>query len=140
MNEKKAKILIYKKNAVPYWLILLAICAEVYYTVIILGNMATDYRVGLVIIINIIMIFGMFTCAVKVNVYDMTWSLVAAALAAYVVCRTVYLIPTFVQPTGKQGQIIGANVVQAGLMFVGALISVPRIVRRDRALEAEGKG
>lgn len=72
-KEKKVYVTLYKKDAPSYAMILLATLLEFVYVVSILDVMPVTFMMGVAVIVNIFLLFLLFTCAVKVNVYEMRW-------------------------------------------------------------------
>ena len=76
-KEKKVYVTLYKKDAPSYAMILLATLLEFVYVVSILDVMPVTFMMGVAVIVNIFLLFLLFTCAVKVNVYEIPWAAVS---------------------------------------------------------------
>ena len=87
-KEKKVYVTLYKKDAPSYAMILLATLLEFVYVVSILDVMPVTFMMGVAVIVNIFLLFLLFTCAVKVNVYEIPW---AAVSLIVVICCFVSL-------------------------------------------------
>lgn len=88
-KEKKVYVTLYKKDAPSYAMILLATLLEFVYVVSILDVMPVTFMMGVAVIVNIFLLFLLFTCAVKVNVYEIPWA--AVSLIVAVICCFVSL-------------------------------------------------
>ena len=64
-KEKKAYVSLYKKDVLPYSLILCAILAELIYDIMVLDVMPVNYLMGITVMVNIAILFLLFTCARK---------------------------------------------------------------------------
>ena len=82
-KEKKVYVTLYKKDAPSYAMILLATLLEFVYVVSILDVMPVTFMMGVAVIVNIFLLFLLFTCAVKVNVYEIPWAAVSLIVGGY---------------------------------------------------------
>ena len=64
-------------------MILLATLLEFVYVVSILDVMPVTFMMGVAVIVNIFLLFLLFTCAVKVNVYEIPWAAVSLIVGGY---------------------------------------------------------
>ena len=62
-EEKKTYVTLYRTNGYSYTLTLLAIIAEFVYVTTILDSMPVNFWMGLTVIVNIFVLFLVFTCA-----------------------------------------------------------------------------
>ena len=83
-KEKKVYVTLYKKDAPSYAMILLATLLEFVYVVSILDVMPVTFMMGVAVIVNIFLLFLLFTCAVKVNVYEIPWGAFDVTDAEYI--------------------------------------------------------
>ena len=79
-EEKKTYVTLYRTNGYSYTLTLLAIIAEFVYVTTILDSMPVNFWMGLTVIMNIFVLFLIFTCAVKINVYSLQWAVITLAV------------------------------------------------------------
>lgn len=133
--DKKAQISIYKKNKTSYSLLLLAVLFEMVYTIVILNNMTTNYKMGAVILVNIVIIFLMFSCSVKLNVYDKKSIYLSGMVAVYAFIRLLFIVPMYVRPTGQMMVIRVSNILICVLAALGTLIARHVTTRREQALK-----
>ena len=136
-KEKKAKISLYKKNTSSYILLLFAVLFEMIYTIVTLNNMTTNYKMGVVILINIVLIFLMFSCAVKVKIYIKKSIYICGCISIYVIVRYLLLIPYFVQPKGQLMTIRISSILTFILCLTATIISYKVTVRREHILKQE---
>lgn len=133
-KEKKVYISLYKKDAASYALILLAAVAEFVYVISILDSMPVSFWMGATVMVNILLLFMLFTCAVKVNAYHKGWAALTLALGFYTIFRQLVLVPYLLKPFDRETVILIANLIQAGLLSWGGVTSLKKIKRRS-ALE-----
>lgn len=131
-KEKRAYVSLYKKNTLPYSLTLCSILAELVYVVMILDVIAVSYWMGVTVIVNIILLFVLFTCAVKINIYDRKWSVAAMGVGVYMVARMFVFIPVVLKPFDRQAAIMAANILGIILLFTAGLLGARRSDRRKR--------
>lgn len=132
LQEKKARISLYKKDAASYALVLLAVLAEFVYVVNVLDAMAVTFWMGVTVMVNIFLLFLLFTCAVKVNTYHRPWALAALAAGVYMLIRQFVLVPFVLKPTDRHTVILLANLAGAALLLYAGFVSLERIKRRER--------
>jgi len=131
-KEKKTYVSLYKKNTTPYSLILLAILAELIYVVTVLDVMAVSYLMGITVILNIIILFSLFTCAMKVSVYHRRWSMASILLGIYMLLRLTVLVPVILKPYARLTVISASNLIGAGLLIAAGIISLQKTDRRQK--------
>ncbi|MFT4106795.1 MAG: hypothetical protein QM657_13640 [Lacrimispora sp.] len=134
-KEKKAYVSLYKKNVLPYSLILCSILAELVYVIMVLDVMPVSYLMGITVMVNIMMLFALFTCAMKVSVYHKKWAVTAVFLGIYMLVRMSVLVPFLLKPYGRQTEIGAANIVGGIILLAAGLISLKNTNRRQRLLE-----
>lgn len=142
-GERREKLImasLYRKNALPYGLVLLSILFELAYVVTILDNMQVDHMMGLVVFADIVILFLLFVCAVKMNVYSLFWSWAAFALCAVFALRAAFFIPLVLRPLHKQAEILMCNVAAALLTFLAGAVSLSVIRKRRRIRPVKGQG
>jgi len=131
-KEKKTYVSLYKKNTLPYSLILLAILAELIYVVTVLDVMAVSYLMGITVILNIVILFGLFTCAMKVSVYHRNWALAGILLGIYMLVRMSVLVPVILKPYAKMSTITAANLIGGVILIAAGIISLQKTDRRQK--------
>lgn len=131
-KEKKTYVSLYKKNSLPYSLILLAILAELVYVVTVLDVMAVSYLMGIIVILNIVILFGLFTCAMKVSVYQRSWALGSILLGIYMLLRMSVLVPVVIRPYAKLTTITAANLIGGLILITAGIISLQKTDRRQK--------
>lgn len=94
-EEKKTYVTLYKTNGYSYTMTLLAIIAEFVYVTTILDSMPVNFWMGLTVIVNIFVLFLVFTCAVKINVYSSRWAVITLAVGVYFLVRQFLIVPVF---------------------------------------------
>ncbi|MFI3170078.1 MAG: hypothetical protein R3Y06_09055 [Faecalibacterium sp.] len=135
-KEKKVEISFYRKNSGAYNLALLSVLAEFVYVVTVLDQMAVNYLMGAVTMMNIALLFLLFTVGIKMNVYSEKWTKIGFGIAAYFAFRIVVLLPFVVQPLDKFVQIYGAAGISLALLLVACVQSQIIITRRNKRKEA----
>ena len=128
--DKKAYVSLYKKNTLCYALILLATALEFVYVVTVLDRMAISWIMGATVMVNIFLLFMLFTCAVKVNFYSAFWCWASLAAAAYVLLRVLVLVPFVIKPTGGETRILILNIASIALLAVAGVIGLHRAKKR----------
>ena len=131
-KEKKTYVSLYKKNSLPYSLVLLAILAELIYVVTILDAMAISYLMGITVILNIIILFGLFTCAMKVSVYHREWAIAGILMGIYMLIRMSVLVPVILKPYAKMTTITAANLIGGIILIIAGMISLQKTDRRQK--------
>ena len=101
-KEKKAYVSLYKKDGLSYSLALCAIVAELVFVVGILDVMEVSFWMGITVMVNIAVLFILFTCAVKMNIYNRTWGIVALVLGVYFLVRQFVIVPGVLKPYERQ--------------------------------------
>lgn len=134
-REKKIYVSLYKKDGLSYSLTLMAIAAELLYVISILDVMEVSFWMGFTVMINIGILFSLFTCAVKMNIYEKKLAIAALGLAVYMVFRQLVLIPLVLKPYDRQMLISAANVTGACLLSAAGCISYYRYDRRQKLQE-----
>ena len=131
-KEKQVYVTLYKKDGASYALILLAVLTEFVYAISILDVMPVSFLMGVTVIINIFLLFLLFTCAVKVNVYERQWAVVGLLTGAYMLLRQFVLVPVVLQPYDRTHIILAANVVGAILLFAAGTKSLQKSAKRHK--------
>ncbi len=132
VQEKKTRITLYKKDSASYALILLAAAAEFVYVVNVLDAMPVSFWTGITVMVNIFLLFMLFTCAVKVSAYHKRWTLVSICAGVYMLLRQFILVPLVLKPVERETVILLANVIGAVLLLFAGYVSLGKIARRDR--------
>ena len=108
-EEKKTYVTLYRTNGYSYTLTLLAIIAEFVYVTTILDSMPVNFWMGLTVIVNIFVLFLVFTCAVKINVYSSRWAVITLAVGVYFLVRQFLIVPVFLQPYAHETILLVSN-------------------------------
>ncbi len=119
------KLSLFRKNALPAQLILLSIVFELLFAVRVLDVMKIDYLMGLSTFTDILLLFLLFTCSVKVGVYSRFWTWMTLALALYALLRAVVLVPFVLKPLDDQ---VRLQVYNAGLFLCLAVAGLRSLV------------
>lgn len=138
-KEKKAYVSLYKKDSLSYSLTLFAIAAELVYVTTVLDVMEISFWMGATVMTNIALLFLLFTCAVKMNVYEKKLAYVALACGIYMVVRQFVLVPFVLKPYDDQMVIGAANLAGAGLLGFAGSVSINRSSRRQKLQEKLGE-
>lgn len=131
-KEKKTYVSLYKKDTLSYTLTLFAILAELVYVISILDVMAVSFWMGVTVMVNIGMLFALFTCAVKMNIYDRKWAVIAVILGMYILVRQFILVPFVLRPYDRTTRIAAANIVGAALIIAAGMSSTAHSSRREK--------
>ena len=134
-REKKALVSLYKRDSLSYTLALCGIAAELVYVIGILDVMAVSFWMGVTVMVNIAVLFALFTCAVKMNIYDRWWAGAAVCLGVYMAFRQVILVPVILKPYDRQFLIGAANAAGTVLLVAAGMISQTRSSRRKHMEE-----
>ena len=130
--SEKVYVTLYKKDAPSYAMILLATLLEFVYVVSILDVMPVTFMMGVAVIVNIFLLFLLFTCAVKVNVYEIPWAAVSLIVGGYMLLRQFVLVPFVLQPYDREQIILVANLAGAALLFAAGGNSLRKSSKRRR--------
>lgn len=134
--DKKVYVSLYKKNTLCYAFILLATALEFIYVVNVLDRMNISWIMGATVMVNIVLLFMLFTCAVKVNFYSTFWCWVDLAAAAYILLRVAVLIPYVIKPTGGKTRLLILNVASIALLAAAGVIGLHRAGKRAALQDA----
>ena len=129
---KKVYVTLHKKDGGSYALALLATLVEFIYVIAILDVMPVSYMMGLTVIANIFLIFLLFTCAVKINVYNAKWAVVCLAAAGYMALRGLVIVPLALQPYARQTLLLTANLAGAALLLAAGVGSIRKSTKRQK--------
>ncbi len=133
---KKVYVTLHKKDSRSYALALLATLVEFIYVIAILDVMPVSFMMGLTVMVNIALIFLLFTCAVKINVYNAKWAAVALAVGGYMVLRALVIVPLVLRPYARQTVLLAVNLAGAALLAAAGLGSVRKSARRRKLQQA----
>lgn len=134
--DKKVYVSLYKKNTLCYAFILLATALEFVYVVNVLDKMNISWIMGATVMVNIFLLFMLFTCAVKVNFYSAFWCWVNLAAAAYILLRVAVLIPFVIKPMDGQTRILILNIASIALLTAAGIIGLRRTGKRSALQDA----
>lgn len=135
---KKVYVTLYKKDAGSYALMLLATLVEFIYVIAILDVMPVSFMMGLTVIFNIFLIFLLFTCAVKMNVYQAKWAVVALVVGGYMVARALVVVPFVLQPYERQTMLLLVNLIGAALLLLAGLGNIRKSTKRQKLQQELG--
>lgn len=137
---KSVKVSVFCRNGLGYALTLAAILFELAFSVKILDSIGVGVLMGVSCGLNIILLFVLFSVAVKENVYRTDWCLVGIACGAYALLRGFVLLPLVLKPVENQGMLFASTCVCGALVLAGALVSLVRSRRRAAFLAtSEGR-
>lgn len=136
-KDKLVEVSLFKNNKLPYSMILFSILTELIYTIVILGNIATNYMMGAITMFNIAVLFVLFTTAVRVNIYSLGWTKAAIGFGIYMIVRALFVVPVILQPTGSFTTIYSMIIATAVLLFIASFISVKRIADRTKLIKSK---
>jgi len=139
-KEKKVYVSLYKKDSLSYTLALCAIVTELVYVISILDVMPISFWMGMTVMLNIGVLFALFTCAVKMNVYDERWAVIAVGLGVYMLIRQFVLVPGILKPYDRLSIIAAANVAGAVLLFGAGIVSRQRCSKRSQLQKKLAEG
>ncbi len=139
LKEKKIQVMLFKKDGFSFAMALLSIAMEFIYVVNILDAMNISWILGVTVLANIFMLFLLFTCAVKINVYEKTWSCVTFAVGIYFLIRQFVIVPNVLQPYENQTTIMIVNLLAAILLLVTGAVSFKNTVQREAMREKLSK-
>lgn len=131
-KEKRVFVSLYKKDNLSYSMALLSILAELVYVISILDVMAVSFLMGVTVMMNIGLLFILFTCAVKMNVYDRRWAIFSVASGIYMLVRQLVFVPVILKPYDRLALIAGANLVGAILLIMAGIGSCGKSIRRQK--------
>lgn len=140
-EEKKTYVTLYKTNSASYTMTLLAIAAEFVYVTTILDAMPVRFWMGLTVIVNIFVLFLVFTCAVKIHVYSLPWAAATAGVGIYFLVRQFWIVPVLLQPYAHQNVLLAANLLGAALLLAAGIHGFIKAKKRQelrRRLEHTG--
>lgn len=120
-EEKKTYVTLYKTNGYSYTMTLLAIIAEFVYVTTILDSMPVNFWMGLTVIMNIFVLFLVFTCAVKINVYSSRWAVITLAVGVYFLVRQFLIVPVFLQPYAHETILLVSNLIGSVLLIIAGV-------------------
>lgn len=134
-EEKKTYVTLYRTNGYSYTLTLLAIIAEFVYVTTILDSMPVNFWMGLTVIMNIFVLFLVFTCAVKINVYSLQWAVITLAVGVYFLVRQFLIVPVFLQPYAHETILLVSNLIGFVFLITAGAISTIKAKKRKALLQ-----
>ena len=131
-RQKRVKVSLFIENSLSYNLVLVATFFNLAYSITILDVMEVNFLMGITVLINISLLFLLFTCAIKLKIYNRRWTYITLASGAYIAMRLFIFIPFILKPYSKLLQIYLYNVL--GLLFLGVAfgLSIIRLTKRER--------
>ena len=137
---KFSKIASFRPNSISYMLTLLSVAFEMAYTVMILDVIESNNKVFGVVMVNIVMLFGLFYLAVKEKNYSSKAGIISLFIALYMIIRTFTVIPNYLMPTDKVNLISAMNIIAAILIIISSIKAINISIRREKYKEnVEGK-
>ena len=136
-REKMIKASLFRKNSLPYAMILVSILFELAYTVWVLDDIEVSFMMGLITIVNIFVLFMLFACAVKTSTYKTGWVIASLAIGGYAVVRAFLIVPFVLHPQTLQNRLMICNLVLAFLCIAASLRSLLIIAKRNEFLKTE---
>lgn len=130
-EEKKTYVTLYKTNGYSYTMTLLAIIAEFVYVTTILDSMPVNFWMGLTVIMNIFVLFLVFTCAVKINVYSSRWAVITLAVGVYFLVRQFLIVPVFLQPYVHETILLVSNLIGSVLLIIAGVTGTAKAKKRQ---------
>lgn len=132
--EALAKVSIYKKNSASFSLGLLAALLEAVYVLQALDQMERGVMMGAVVAVNIVLLFGIFTAAIKMNVYAKEWAYISLGASAYMLVRVAVLLPKCVRPMGKVTLLNMLTLATAAALLAAGIVCWRKHDRRQAYL------
>lgn len=134
---KTVKVSVFCKNAFGYGMTLAAILFELVFSIRILDSISVGVMMGISCGINILLLFVLFSVAVKVNVYQIRWAYVGIICAGYALLRAFFLLPVLLKPTAHQSFLFWMTFLEGLLGLSGALVSLVASKKRAAFLATE---
>lgn len=121
----------YKKNSLPYGLVLLGLVMDVFYFIALYKNNSTYYyelKIGLSILYNLIFMLIVFLSAENIKNYHISFSIVVIVVGIFQIARIFYL-PLIAHNDGELSdphfiKLIIYLVTSAVFLISGGIISV----------------
>lgn len=95
---KHEGVLLFNKNYLGYSLTLISIGFEFLFSIKILDSINVGMMMGFSCFLNIVLLFLLFTIAVRVNVYDVDWAKISLIIAIYAIIRCFIIVPFMLKP------------------------------------------
>jgi len=138
-KEKSIMTTLFQGNSKAYVICFLAALIELWYTLTVLDVIEVNFMMGIITFINIVLLFSLFTAAVKVKIYSEKWANFTLLMALYVFIRAFYLIPFIVKPYNKNLELIVLNILLGILLALSGLLTLSIINKRNPYLELRNK-
>ncbi len=132
-KQKLTEISLYQTSDTAYKLVLFSVLFEIYYVITVLGSMEINFMVGVVTMTNIVIMFSLFTIAIKVNVYSELWTKIGYGLSVYLAVRILVLLPSLIKPFANQTAIYASSIITFALLFLGCITSTQKIKMYNQA-------
>lgn len=132
---KFSKIASFRPNSISYMLTLLSVVFEMAYTVMILDVIESNTKVFGVVMVNIVMLFGLFYLAIKEKNYSSKAGIISLFLALYILIRTFTIIPNYLMPTDRVNLISTMNLIAAILIIISSIKAINISNRREKYKE-----
>lgn len=139
-QQIQIKLTLFRKNTLSAQLVLLSIVFELMFAIRILDVIKINYLMGISTFSDILLLFLLFTCSVKIGVYSRLWTWIALALALFALLRAGILVPFVLKPMEEQ---VRLQLWNASIFFCLSIAGFHSLIvchRRQLLLEtAEGK-
>ena len=134
---KLSKIAGFRPNSRSYALTLISVIFELAYTVMILDVINTNKKIFGVVMVNIIMLFGLFYVAVREKNYSLKAGVICLFVAAYILLRTFTIVPLYLAPSSRGGWITAMNVFSSILLVASAVNDIDMSRRMEKYSKEE---
>lgn len=134
---KHPGILVFSKNSLGYALALCSIIFEFVFAIKVLDCIDVGALMGISCVLNIILLFLLFSVAVKVNVYKENWAKTALAIAVYAIVRSFFLVPFVLKPYQKAGFLSLMTLLEGLFLFFSGVVSIISSRRRETYMSSE---
>ena len=97
--------------------------------------MPVNFWMGLTVIMNIFVLFLVFTCAVKINVYSSQWAVITLVVGVYFLVRQFLIVPVFLQPYAHETILLVSNLIGFVFLITAGAISTIKAKKRKALLQ-----
>jgi hypothetical protein len=134
-KEKLVKVSLFRENSLAYGLVLIATFFNLAYSIIILDVMKVNYLMGITVFINISLLFLLFTCAMKVKVYNRYWTFITLISGIYFALRFILIVPFILKPYEQIAKIYLCNILGCLFLIAAFFVSITRLTRRQQLID-----
>lgn len=136
LADAKIDLTFYKVNSASYYGVLLGVLLEIYFLISVLSNMTPSYLIGIFIIVNIVFLLMLFTCALQIKVYSKFWSIVAIVFGGYNIAR-IFIVPFILNVKTNGVTFVIIDILIAALMILSGIYSLGLIIKKDKFIKDE---